>query len=49
MANGRNQHIVRYAGAWAVRGAGNQRVVTRITRTQQEAINFARQIARNQR
>ena len=31
----------------AVRGAGNQRV-TKITRTQREAIDIAREIARNQ-
>ena len=44
---GRNQHVVPHAGQWAVRGAGNQRV-TQITRTQREAIDIAREIARNQ-
>lgn len=44
---GRNQHVVPHADQWAVRGAGNQRV-TKITRTQREAIDIAREIARNQ-
>lgn len=44
---GRNQHVVPHAGQWAVRGAVNQRV-TKITRTQREAIDIAREIARNQ-
>ena len=44
---GRNQHVVPHAGRWAARGAGNQRV-TKITRTQREAIDIAREIARNQ-
>ena len=43
----RNQHVVPHAGQWAVRGAGTQRV-TKITRTQREAIDIAREIARNQ-
>ena len=43
----RNQHVVPHAGQWAVRGAGNQ-LVTKITRTQREAIDIAREIARNQ-
>lgn len=44
---GRNQHVVPHDGQWAVRGAGNQRV-TKITPTQREAIEIAREIARNQ-
>lgn len=44
---GRNQHVVPHDGQWAVRGAGNQRV-TKITHTQREAIEIAREIARNQ-
>ena len=43
----RNQHVVPHAGQWAVRGAGIQRV-TKITRTQREAIDIAREFARNQ-
>lgn len=45
---GKNQHVVPHNGKWAVRGAGNEKV-TRIVNTQTEAIQVARQIARNQR
>lgn len=43
----RNQHVVPHDGGWAVRGAGSQRA-TSVHRTQQEAIETAREIARNQ-
>lgn len=43
----KNQHIVPHDGGWAVRGEGNKRV-TRVTRTQKEAIDIARRIAQNQ-
>ena len=43
----KNQHVVPHGDNWAVRGERNKKV-TRITRTQQEAIDIARQIARNQ-
>lgn len=43
----RNQHVVPRDGKWAVRGAGSQRA-TSVHRTQQEAIESAREIARNQ-
>ncbi len=43
----RNQHIVPHEGGWAVRGAGSQRA-TSVYRTQQEAIDAGREIARNQ-
>lgn len=43
-----NQHVVPRSGDWAVRGAGNGKV-TSIHDTQGDAINAARQIARNQR
>lgn len=43
----KNQHVVPRGNAWAVRGEGNSRV-TRITRTQREAIDIARMISRNQ-
>ncbi|NOW94759.1 DUF2188 domain-containing protein [Mucilaginibacter sp. SG564] len=43
----RNQHVVPHNGSWAVRGAGNDRV-TRIAETQSQAIEIAREIARNQ-
>ena len=44
----KNQHVVPTSdGKWGVRGEGNSRL-TRKTNTQQEAIDIARQIARNQ-
>jgi uncharacterized protein YdaT len=47
MSKGKNQHVVRHPDGWAVRGAGNERV-TRVTNTQREAIEIAREIAQNQ-
>jgi hypothetical protein len=44
----KNQHVVPYEGEWAVRGEGNGRP-TSVHRTQAEAIDAAREIARNQR
>lgn len=44
---GKNQHVVPHTDGWAVRGAGNQRA-TSVHRTQQEAIDAGRGIARNQ-
>ena len=43
----RNQHVVSHDRGWAVRGAGSQRA-TSVHRTQREAIDAAREIARNQ-
>jgi len=43
----KNQHVVPAGGQWGVRGAGNDRL-TSTHRTQDEAINAAREIARNQ-
>ena len=43
----RNQHVVPHDQGWAVRGAGSQRASS-VHRTQQEAIDAAREIARNQ-
>ena len=43
----RNQHVVPHDRGWAVRGAGSQRASS-VHRTQQEAIDAAREIARNQ-
>ena len=43
----RNQHVVPHDGQWAVRGAGSQRA-TSVHRTQREAIDSGREIARNQ-
>ena len=47
MSKGKNQHVVRHTDGWAIRGAGNERV-TRVTDTQSEAIQIAREIAQNQ-
>ncbi len=43
----RNQHIVPHEGGWAIRGAGSQRA-TSLHRTQREAIDTGREIARKQ-
>lgn len=43
----KNQHVVPHKGRWAVRGEGNRRV-TRVAKTQRDAIDIAQQIARNQ-
>ena len=45
---GKNQHVVPYKNDWAVRGENNSRV-TSVTNTQAQAINVARDIARNNR
>ncbi|MFG1302923.1 DUF2188 domain-containing protein [Xanthobacter autotrophicus] len=45
--SGKNQHVVPHEEGWAVRGEGNQRVAS-IHPTQREAIDAARDIARNQ-
>ena len=45
---GKNQHVIPHQDGWAVKGASNQRV-TSVHNTQQQAINAARGIARNQR
>lgn len=44
---GKNQHVVPHPDGWAVKGEGNSKA-TKITDTQQEAINHARAIAKNQ-
>jgi len=44
----KNQHVIPYQDKWAVRGEGNERL-TSVQNTQSEAINIAREIARNQR
>ena len=43
----KNQHVVPHQEGWAVKGAGNQRA-TSVHHTQQQAIDAAREIARNQ-
>ena len=47
MTKGKNQHVVRHLGGWAVRGAGNKRA-TAVFSTQKEAIAEAEKIARIQ-
>lgn len=44
---GKNQHVVPHGDKWQVRGEGNERS-TGTFDTQKEAINRAREIARNQ-
>jgi uncharacterized protein YdaT len=49
MYMGKNQHVTKHpGGGWQIKGEGNQRA-TVITNTQREAINKARDIARNQK
>ncbi|MBI3965902.1 MAG: DUF2188 domain-containing protein [Chloroflexi bacterium] len=43
----KNQHVIPHGGKWAVKGEGNKRI-TRTADTQKEALEVARQIARNQ-
>lgn len=45
---GKNQHVVRREDGWAVRGEGNSRDTSHHP-TQGQAIDAARDIARNQR
>lgn len=45
---GKNQHVTPKNGKWQVIGAGNQKA-TRICDTQKQAINVAREIAKNQK
>lgn len=47
MSKGKNQHVVPHSDGWGVRGEGNGKV-TRVTDTQREAIQIAREIAQNQ-
>lgn len=44
---GKNQHVVPTGDSWGIRGEGNERL-TSIHDTQAEAIEVAREIARNQ-
>ncbi|NKC11721.1 MAG: DUF2188 domain-containing protein [Gammaproteobacteria bacterium] len=43
----RNQHVVPHADGWAVKPVGGERA-TSVHRTQKEAIDRGREIARNQ-
>jgi uncharacterized protein YdaT len=42
-----NQHVVPHADGWAVKGEGAERASS-VHRTQQEAIDRGREVARNQ-
>ena len=44
---GKNQHVVPKGDKWAIKGAGNEKN-TKIVDTQKQAIDIARQIAKNQ-
>jgi hypothetical protein len=44
---GKNQHVVPHPEGWAVKGEGNSKA-TKITGTQQQAIDYGRQVATNQ-
>lgn len=44
---GKNQHVVKHPEGWAIKGAGNEKA-TRVAETQKEAIEIAKQIAKNQ-
>lgn len=44
---GKNQHIVKHSDGWAVKGEGNKKA-TAVTRTQEQAIERGREIAKNQ-
>ena len=44
----KNQWVIKYHNIWAVKGEGNTKV-TKITKTQKEAIDIAREIAKNQK
>lgn len=47
MSKGKNQHVTKHENGWQVIGAGNNKA-TAITNTQAEAIEIAKQIAKNQ-
>jgi len=42
----KNQHVVPHGNKWAVKGEGNSKA-TKITSTQKEAIEIAREIAKH--
>jgi hypothetical protein len=44
----KNQWVIKHDGNWAVKGEGNTKV-TKITKTQKEAINIGKKIAKNQK
>ncbi len=46
--SGKNQHVVSHENGWAVKSAGSDRATKTFDR-QSDAIDFARDVARNQR
>ncbi len=44
---GKNQHVLPHSDGWQVKGEGNGRA-TVVTNTKQQAVDRAREIARNQ-
>ena len=44
----KSQHVVKSAGGWAVKKGGSSRA-TKVHKTQQEAIDHAKEIAKNQK
>ncbi|MDF2452775.1 MAG: hypothetical protein K0S26_2279 [Bacteroidota bacterium] len=47
MAKGKNQHVTKHEEGWQIKGAGNEKA-TKVVPTQKEAIEIAREIAKNQ-
>jgi uncharacterized protein YdaT len=47
MSKGKNQHVTPKGDSWQVKGAGNDKA-TKITETQKEAIDAAKEIAKHQ-
>lgn len=45
---GKNQHVVPHNDGWGVKGAGNTRI-TKTAETQKQAIDIAKEIAKNQK
>ena len=46
---GKNQHVTKHqGGGWQVKGAGNEKA-TKVTETQKQAINAAKEIAKHQK
>ena len=44
----KNQHVIKKDGDWTVRGAGNSKATKKFD-TQKQAIDFAKEIAKNQK
>ena len=45
---GKNQHVIPHNNKWAVKGAGNSKV-TKTVESQKQAIEIAKEIAKNQK